>query len=319
MSDQPGTAGRSARRFVGCAVPLALGAILLALAVLMRPVAAPSQAQPLAQTSVAASTAQLPVPTPAASGAQTSATGIKFPALTGPVVDQANVIPDDEEARLTQKLLALKQQTNRQLQVVTLADLQGYDIADYGYQLGRNWGLGSADKNDAAILIIAPTERRMRIEVGYGLEATVTDGLSSLIISKVITPKFKAGDLPGGIEAGTDALITQLQLPPEQAKQVAAQANAKPAKKSGINAGTIMWIAFVFLFFILPMLRRRRGGKNYRSSGLGPIIMWSVLDGMTRGGGGGSSGWGGGGGGGGGSSWGGGGGSFGGGGSSGSW
>ena len=241
-----------------------------------------------------------------------------FPALTGPVVDQANVIPDDAEARLTQKLIALKQQSGRELQVVTLADLQGYDIADYGYQLGRKWGLGSADKNDAAILIVAPNQRRMRIEVGYGLEGTLTDGLSSLIIAKIITPKFKAGDLPGGIEAGTDAIIQQLLLPPDQALKVAAQADAQPAKSQGSNAGTVIWLGFFFLFFILPMLRRARGGRAYGGSGLGQVILWSALEGMSRGGGGGS-GWSGGGGGGGGSSWGGGGGSFGGGGSSGSW
>ncbi len=252
--------------------------------------------------------------TPALAQAQT------FPELTGPVVDQANVIPVDAEARLTQKLLALKQQSGRELQIVTLADLQGYDIADYGYQLGRKWGLGSAAKNDAAILIVAPNQRRMRIEVGYGLEGTLTDGLSSLIISKVITPKFKAGDLPGGIEAGTDAIIQQLMLPPDQAQQIAAQADARPAKRSGINVGTIVWLGFLFLFFILPMLRRARGGRSYGGSGLGQVILWSALDGMSRGGGSSGGGWSGGSdGGGGGSSWGGGGGSFGGGGSSGSW
>ena len=251
--------------------------------------------------------------TPALARAQT------FPELTGPVVDQANVIPDDAEARLTQKLLALKQQSGRELQVVTLADLQGYDIADYGYQLGRKWGLGSAAKNDAAILIVAPNQRRMRIEVGYGLEGTLTDGLSSLIIAKIITPKFKAGDLPGGIEAGTDAIIQQLMLPPDQALKVAAQADARPAKSSGINAGTVIWLIFFFLFFILPMIRRARGGRSYGGSGLGQVILWSALDGLSRGGGGGSGGGWSSGGGGGGSSWGGGGGSFGGGGSSGSW
>lgn len=242
-----------------------------------------------------------------------------FPALTGPVVDQANVIPDDAEARLTQKLLALKQQSGRELQVVTLSDLQGYDISDYGYQLGRKWGLGSAAKNDAAMLIVAPAEHRMRIEVGYGLEGTLTDGLSSLIISKVITPKFKTGDLPGGIEAGTDAIIQQLLLPPDQALKAAAQAAAQPARKSGLNPGTVIWLLFIFLFFILPMLRRSRGGGAYGGGGLGQVILWSALDGMSRSGGGGSGGSGWGGGGGGGSSWGGGGGSFGGGGASGSW
>ena len=308
-------------------MPLALAAILLAVAVFMRPVAAPALAprQTLVQVGQAVQPGSPAVIVPSTAATSLPNSSLKFPVLTGPVVDQANIIPDDEEARLTQKLLALKQQTNRELQVVTLSSLEGYDIADYGYQLGRAWGLGDKAKGNAAILIIAPNERRMRVEVGYELEGTLTDGLSSLIIGNVITPKFKAGDLPGGIEAGTDALIAQLQLPPDQAAQVAAQANAhqaaaQKAAKNQFNPASLIWIAFVVLFFILPMLRRMRGGKNYRSSGLGNVIMWSVLDGMTRGGGrGGGSGWSGGGGGGG-SSWGGGGGGgFGGGGASGSW
>ena len=324
MSDQPGTAGRPARRFAGCVIPLALASVLLALAVFMRPVAAPAPRQALVQAGQVVQPAGPSVVVPSTAATSLPGSSLKFPALTGPVVDQANVIPDDEEARLTQKLLALKQQTNRELQVVTLASLDGNDIADYGYQLGRAWGLGTKARGNAAILIVAPTERRMRIEIGYELEGTLTDGLSSLIIGKVITPKFKAGDLSGGIEAGTDALIAQLKLPPDQAAQVAAQANAQQAAaqkaaRNQFNPASLIWIGFVLLFFILPMMRRMRGGKNYRSSGLGQVVMWSVLDGMTRGGGGGGSSWGGGGGGGG-SSWGGGGGGgFGGGGASGSW
>lgn len=234
-----------------------------------------------------------------------------FPQLTGPVVDAGNVIPDDAETRIAQKLVAFNQQTGRQLQVATVPDLQGYEISDYGYRLGRAWGIGNKDKNDGVILLIAPTERKVRIEVGYGLEGTLTDALSSQIIRKEIVPRFKAGDMPGGIEAGTDALIAQLQLPPDQASAVAAKA-AKSTQSSGIDPGFVIWLLIFVFFFVLPMIRRMAGGKRYHSSGLGPIIMWNVLDGMSRGGGGSS--WGGGGGG-----WSGGGGSFGGGGSSGSW
>ena len=241
-----------------------------------------------------------------------------FPALTGPVVDQANVIPDDVEARITGKLTAIKTQSQRQLQVVTVASLEDYDITDYANRLFRNWQLGDKERNDGVMLLVAPNQRRMRIEVGYGMEPIITDGFSFLVINKVITPRFKAGDLPGGIEAGTDALITQLTLPPDQAAQIAAQANAqqRQAAKRQFNPASLV-LPFVFLmFFILPMIRRMRGGQRYGSSGLSQIIMWSVLDGMTRGGGGGGSSWGGGGGGGG---WGGGGGSSGGGGASGGW
>ena len=238
-----------------------------------------------------------------------------FPALTGPVVDQANVIPADVEARIGQKLVALKTQSQRQLQVVTVASLEDYDIADYANRLFRSWQLGDKERNDGVMLVVAPNQRRMRIEVGYGMEPIITDGFSFLVINKVITPRFKAGDLPGGIEGGIDALITQMTLPPEQAAQIAAQANAQQKSQAKFNPAALVWPLIFLMFFILPMIRRMRGGQNYRSSGLSQVIMWSVLDGMLRGGrGGGGSDWGGGGGG-----WGGGGGSSGGGGASGGW
>ena len=239
-----------------------------------------------------------------------------FPALTGHVVDAANVLPADEKARLEGKLAALETQSRRQLVVATVPDLQGNDIADYGYQLGRHWGLGDKTRNDGAILLIAPKERQMRIEVGYGLEGTLTDGLSALIIQQQIVPKFKAGDLPGGIEAGTDALIHQLTLPPDQARQIAAAANPPAADAGGVSFSSVIWLLFVVLFFIVPLLRRLMGGgRRYGGGGLGNIMLWSALGGIGGSGRGGSSGggWGGGGG------FSGGGGSFGGGGASGSW
>ena len=243
-----------------------------------------------------------------------------FPELTGRVVDTANIIPADQKARLEEKLTALETQSQRQVVVVTLADLQGYDIADYGYQLGRKWGIGDKERNDGALLIIAPNERKVRIEVGYGLEPVLTDGLSSLIIQQQIIPRFKAGDMPGGIEAGADAIIQQLSLPPEEAQKVAAAAKPSKQKEPKWFPG-VFFLLFFFLIFILPAIRRARGSKSYHSDGVGQIILWSVLDGLSRGSSGGGSGggsdWGGGGFSGGGGGFGGGG--FGGGGSSGGW
>jgi uncharacterized protein len=236
-----------------------------------------------------------------------------FPQLTGRVVDAANILPPDVEARLDQKLAALEQQSQRQLVVVTLPSLQGYEISDYGYQLGRHWGLGDKQRNDGALLIVAPNERKVRIEVGYGLEGILTDGLSSLIIQQAIIPRFKAGDMPGGIEAGTNLLVQQLTLPDDQARKVAAQA-VKTENSPRIDGPTIMFLMFFLFFIIIPMIRSLRGGRRYGGSGLGPVIVWDALSHMS----GGRGGFGGGDfGGGGGLS--GGGGSFGGGGASGSW
>ena len=237
-----------------------------------------------------------------------------FPPLTGRVVDAANIIPDDVEARLTQKLTALETQSRRQLVIATLPSLEGYEISDYGYRLGRTWAIGSKDKNDGALLIVAPTERKVRIEVGYGLEGIVTDGLSSLIIQNEILPKFKAGDMPAGIEAGTDALLTQLTLPEDQARIAAAQAESAKLAQGDGSIVPFLFFGFMFLFvFVLPMFMRVARGRGYRPTGLGPVILWTVADALAnaRSSSGGSS-FGGGG-------FSGGGGSFGGGGSSGSW
>ncbi|PEQ11496.1 methanol dehydrogenase [Novosphingobium sp. PC22D] len=235
----------------------------------------------------------------------------EFPKLTGRVTDAANVIPADVEARLESKLADLDRQTHRQLVIATLPSLQGYEISDYGYQLGRAWGIGDKERNDGALLIVAPNERKVRIEVGYGLEPVITDGFSSDVVRNLIVPRFKAGDLPGGIEAGADALITQLQLPPEEAARIAAEADREP---EGINLGTVIFFLFVFFFFILPILRAASGRRGGRRRGFGGPIIWApgMFSGGSSGGG-----WSGGGGFGGGFS--GGGGSFGGGGASGSW
>lgn len=236
----------------------------------------------------------------------------EFPKLTGRVVDGANIIPDAEEARLTQKLAALEQQSRRQLVIATLPDLQGYDIADYGYQLGRTWGIGQKEDDNGALLIVAPNERKVRIEVGYGLEPVLTDGMSFLIINNDIVPRFKQGDMAGGIEAGTDAIIKQLTLPPEEAQKIAAEADQQREQGGGIPFGAIVFILIVLFFVVMPMINEARGGGRRRRYGAGPIV-W-IPGGF---GGGGGGGWSGGGFGGGGFS--GGGGSFGGGGSSGSW
>ncbi len=197
-----------------------------------------------------------------------------FPEPTGFVVDQADILTEQEEAQLSQKLEALKTQSNREFAVATINDLQGYDIADYGYQLGRAWGVGNEGEDDGIVLIIAPNERKMRIEVGYGLEGIITDGLSGQIIRQDIIPQFKAGDMFAGINAGVDAIGSQLLLPPEEAALLAQQAarEARNDKKSGRIWNLIFWLFIIFIV-ILPMLRRARGERHYDNSGL-PIVIW---------------------------------------------
>ena len=259
----------------------------------------------------------------AAIGAPVSAQD--FPELTGRVVDAANIIPDAEEAALVQKLEALETQSQRQLVVATVPSLQEYDIADYGYRLGREWGIGDVERNDGALLLVAPNERKVRIETGYGLEGIMTDALSSVIIQNAILPEFRNQDYPAGIAAGVDAIATQLALPPDEAAQIARQADQARQQDGGFPIGTIIWMGFIFFFFVLPMLtrggrsRRYRGGRRGAGGVVGDIILWEAGKAIARSASG-DSGWGGGGFGGGGfGGFSGGGGSFGGGGASGGW
>ncbi len=245
---------------------------------------------------------------------------ITFPALTGRVVDDAHVLPADVQASLTAKLADLQTRTSRQLIVVTLPTLQGDDIADYGYQLGRTWGVGQKGTNNGALFIVVPSEHKVRIEVGYGLEPILTDALTSVILQDKVLPKFRAGDVPGGVVDGTDALVDQLGADTSTAEQKAAEAEQQQQAAAqapvGRHRGSIFGLIFpaIIVFFVLGGLFR--GGRGGGGGFLPALLLGGLLGGMGRGGD--DDDFGGGGGGGGGFS-GGGGGSFGGGGSSGSW
>ena len=246
-----------------------------------------------------------------------SASAPAFPALTGRVVDDAHLLSDAQKVDITSKLAALEAGTGRQLVVATVPSLNGDTIEDYGYKLGRTWAIGQKGKDDGVILLVAPAEHKVRIETGYGARVFVTDAITGLIIREVILPKFKAGDMAGGITAGTDQLVQFMSLPAAEMQKRAAAA-AQQQRQGNASPGLvpiIFWI-IIILFVIMPIVRRASGRRYGGRRGGGPVILW----GPGFGGGGGSS-WGGGGG----SDWGGGGGfsggggSFGGGGSSGSW
>jgi uncharacterized protein len=133
-----------------------------------------------------------------------------YPALTGRVVDEAGILSDSTRAALIEMLAQHERETGNQVVVVTLKDLQGYTIEDFGYQLGRKWGIGQKGKNNGVLLIVAPHEHRVRIEVGYGLEGTLTDAVSRTIIEEEILPAFRRGDYNGGVLAGTASILTRL-------------------------------------------------------------------------------------------------------------
>ncbi len=262
----------------------------------------------------------------------TPAAAQTFPPLTGRVVDQAHLLTPEQVQDITSKSEALEAKTGAQFVVATVSSLEGYPVEDYGYRLGRAWGIGQKGKDNGVILLVAPNEHKVRVEVGYGATPYLTDAMSGLIIREAILPKFKQSppDYGGGIEAGADAIVKQMSLSPEEAQKnlaAAAQAQQQRQHSGGSPLPVIFW-AMVIGFVVLSHFRRG-AGRRYRARG-GGISPWVMLWGLNAlansgrrsswGGGGWSSGggsWGGGGGGFGGFS--GGGGSFGGGGASGSW
>ncbi len=128
-----------------------------------------------------------------------SSFALSFPTLTGRVVDQANVISPATKDQLTEILTNIENTTTDQIVIVTLPTLDGHSIEDYGYKLARHWGIGQKDKYNGAIIIVDVNERSIRIEVGYGLEAKLTDAVTSEIIRNQIAPSLKKGNYNQGL------------------------------------------------------------------------------------------------------------------------
>ena len=185
-----------------------------------------------------------------------SAYALTFPALTGRVVDQANIIAPATRPLIEQKLTDLETKSGIQLVVATVNSLEGQEIEPYANQLFRTWQLGEKAKNNGVLLLVAPNERRVRIEVGYGLEGTLTDALSKVIITNAITPRFKAGDFSGGIARGVDDVITVLTTDAaEWQPRPALRLDSKQTVDPGSWALILGLIILVVLLIVSPGFR----------------------------------------------------------------
>lgn len=241
-----------------------------------------------------------------------------FPQLTGRIVDQSQLLTPDDRQAIEAELRALEERSTDQIAVVTVPSLQGYPIEDYSYQLGRHWGIGQAGKDNGILLVVAPNERKVRIEVGRGLEPIMTDVLSGLIVNNAILPAFRRGDFSGGIRAGVRDIKDVLLGDAEAVRERARGKRAAPKTDTAAVLFLLLWLA-ILAFIVYAHVRNARQhpgalgpgnrGKRGRSRDDGIIF-------IPGGWGGGSGHWGGGSGGGG---WSGGGGGFGGGGASGGW
>jgi uncharacterized protein len=242
----------------------------------------------------------------------------RFPPLTGRIVDEAGLLAAEDRRAIEQDLAALEAKSTDQIVVYTARSLQGYPIEDFGYRLGRFWQIGQKDKNNGVILIVAPNDRKVRIEVGRGLEPQLTDLMSKLIVENAILPAFRRNDFAGGIKAGVRD-IRDVLLGDAEAVKERARAAAKRSPGADGNFSVLILMLFIFIAFSMVWMQSRQTAYPNRALGdrrrRGPVVVpapwgWGSGSGGWSGGGGFGDGGGG---------FSGGGGDFGGGGSSGSW
>jgi len=190
-----------------------------------------------------------------------------FPELTGRVVDNAGVLSPGTAEALDSLLAQHEKDTSNQVVVVTIKDLQGYAIDDYGYQLGRHWGIGQKGRDNGALLIVAPTERKVRIEVGYGLEGTLTDATANNIIQTRILPRFRTGDYDAGVRAGVDAILAAIAGTYEPLPEKRGTGNAR-----GGDFMTLVIMAIAFGQFVTRGIRSRLVATGVLSAGTGLLV-----------------------------------------------
>lgn len=215
-----------------------------------------------------------------------------LPALTGRVVDNAGMIDAATKAALVEKLAAFEAKSSDQIVVATIPDLGGEAIEPYANRLFRHWSLGQAGENNGILLLVSRDDRRMRIEVGYGLEGTLTDLHSKLILENTLTPAFRAGDFAGGISAAVDDIIMVLEGNGEELEARAERNRADESFDDWIETTLIViWLSILagaFLFAVLaPIFGRKLGPGRYRW--LGVTMEYGGASGGGSSGGGGSS------------------------------
>src|ERR1700734_2202415 len=194
----------------------------------------------------------------------TTAFALDFPQLTGRVVDQAGVMSADSRSAVEAKLKDLEDKSGIQLVVATVKSLQGSDVETYANQLFRAWKIGQAQKNNGVLLLVAPAEHKVRIEVGYGLEGTLTDALSSVIIASAIVPRFKTNDYSGGIERGVDGIISVLS---GDTADWQPNPQVRRDDPGGAFAALFPFLFFIAIILIFHFLSRFTGSGRYVKRG----------------------------------------------------
>lgn len=207
----------------------------------------------------------------------------EFPARPeGPVLDAADILPPADEAALDAKLRAYNQTTGRALIIATVPDLGGETADVYAQQLAEAWDIGGATTEEGVLMLVAPQERKVWITTARGVQTRLTDVSTGRIVRDTIIPAFKAGDMPGGIAQGADAIIARLDMDPATAKAIdeaeaAAQAQRGDVSSSTIG-GAIFWVVVIVFFMLVFGRRGARGRRSGMAGTVGDVILWTAIN-----------------------------------------
>jgi len=203
-----------------------------------------------------------------------AALAAELPALTGRVVDNAGLIDASTETTLVARLAAFEAKSSDQIVVATIDSLDGEAIEPYANRLFRAWELGQGGENNGILLLVAKSDRKMRIEVGYGLEGTLTDLHSKLIIENTMVPAFRSGDFAGGISRAVDDIIMVLEGNGEELAARAERNQATPESTFDpfLVLFIIIWCVIFFggmaMAILPPIFGRKIGPNKYRWLGM---------------------------------------------------
>ncbi|MCH7666664.1 MAG: TPM domain-containing protein [Acidobacteria bacterium] len=171
---------------------------------------------------------------------------LEVPYLSGRVNDLADLISGDAEARIVDSLEDFENRTGHQVAVLTIPSLEGEVLEKFSLRVSETWGLGRSEQDDGVLLLVARDDRKMRIEVGYGLEADLTDAESGRILRNILTPRFKAGDFDGGIEQGVAAIVGTLEGREVIPRETSRRANDLPIGGRLLMGGMFLMVVGMF-------------------------------------------------------------------------
>lgn len=183
-----------------------------------------------------------------------AASAKEVPFLSGRVNDLANLLDAAQRERVEARLAALEQATGAQVAVLTVDSLEGEVLEDYSMRVVETWKLGRQERDDGVLFLVAVNDRKMRLEVGYGLEGTLTDALTRRILDNVVRPRFKAGDFGGGIEAGVEAIAGTLQGQNVVPAEAPAGAPAGPPPLVARIVGMLIFALVIGVFSVIAVI-----------------------------------------------------------------